>query len=192
MLLDDDETVLRRAGEWLRQTGFDVTVFAQPDDAIRFVQQASVQVAMVDLHMDPAGQADTIHTLHAASPHTRIIAMAAFPRVAHIIAAIRAGARDVLEKPIQQPSLAEAVDRQLLDAGVAVRGEHDFNQRLGTRIRTLRTRADRTLANVADNCGLTAAQLSQIELGKSATTTWSLARIAAALGLPPHEMLRDL
>jgi FixJ family two-component response regulator len=122
----------------------------------------------------------------------RIIAMCAFPDVPLVVGAMRAGALDLLEKPVQRESLLAAVERQLADAGLAIRSESDFNRRLGTRIRAVRTQAQRTLNEVAADCGLTAAQVSQIELGKTATTTWSLARICGALGLPLDRLLTGL
>jgi DNA-binding XRE family transcriptional regulator len=88
---------------------------------------------------------------------------------------------DLLEKPLQEPLVAAAVERQLAALGVAARSEEDFNRRLGARIRALRVHAQRTLAEVADEIGLSTAQMSQIELGKTSTTNWNLARICAAL-----------
>jgi DNA-binding Xre family transcriptional regulator len=109
-----------------------------------------------------------------------------------VIAALRAGARDVLEKPIQQPALLDAIGRQLAEIGVSVRCEEEYNQRLGARLRTVRLEASRTLHEVADVCGLSAAQLSHIELGKTGTSNWTLARICSALHTPPAKLLNGL
>jgi len=118
--------------------------------------------------------------------------MSAFPDVPQVVAAMRAGARDLLEKPIQQPALLEAVERQLTELGLGIRSEPEFNRRLGARLRAVRTHAQRTLPEVAEASGLTVSRLSQIELGKTGTTLWALARICSALQTPLDKLLADL
>ena len=98
----------------------------------------------------------------------------------------------MLEKPVQRATLLAALERQLVDMGMGVRSEEEFNRRLGARLRAMRGAADRTLNDVASACGLSSAQLSHIELGKTGTSTWSLARICSALGTPLAELLEDL
>jgi DNA-binding NtrC family response regulator len=181
LVIDDEEAVCRRLREWLGRVAYETVAFTDPHEGLRYGAKDACRVALVDLRLPNVDGADVIRALAAAAPQTRVIAMCAFPEARQVIAAIRAGARDVLEKPIQPTSLVEAVERQLVDAGLTVRSEREFNRRLGARIRLLRTKADRTLADVADVVGLTAAQLSQIELGKTATSTWTLARICHAL-----------
>jgi transcriptional regulator with XRE-family HTH domain len=45
---------------------------------------------------------------------------------------------------------------------------------------------------VAGQCGITSAQLSQIELGKSATGLFNLARVCSALGVSLEQLVRGL
>jgi DNA-binding XRE family transcriptional regulator len=118
--------------------------------------------------------------------------MSAFPRPDDVRQAIRAGARDLIEKPIKQPALFRALDRQLSEIGIAARTEQLFNVRLGARLRELREAAQRAQQDVAHDVGISPAQLSQIERGKTATTTWTLARIAGVLKIPLDSVLRDL
>lgn len=192
LVIDDEEAVCRRVGTWLREAACDVVTFTDPAEGLAHASRATCHVALVDLRLAGADGLEVLTTLRQTAPDTRLIAMSAFPEVGHVIAALRAGARDLLEKPVQQAALLEAVERQLLDAGVGIRSEQDFNQRLGARLRAVRTAADRTLADIANDCGLTVAQLSQIELGKSATSTWTLARIASALKTPLERLLNTL
>lgn len=192
LVIDDDEAVGRRLGGWLREAGFDVTTFTRPGEGLAHAARAPGPVALVDLHLAGADGLETIASLRVVAPQTRVIALSAFPDVPQVVAAVRAGARDLLEKPIQRESLLAALDRQLAETGLHIRDEEDFNRRLGARLRTVRTERELTLGDVAERCGLTAAQLSQIELGKSATSTWSLARIAAALETPLDRLLASL
>jgi len=169
-----------------------VLTFTRPRAGLGQARRVACPVAFRDRRLPEIEGVEVIAALREASPATRVIAMSAFPEVAQVIAAMRAGAGDVLEKPIQPEALRQALERQPADAGLHVRSEQDFNQRLGGQVRSVRAQAGRTLADVAEQCGLTAAQLSQIELGKTATTTWTLARIAAALGTPLEKLMRGM
>lgn len=192
LVIDDEEAVCRRVGAWLREAACDVVTFTDPNQGLAHARQAPCQVALVDLRLAHADGLEVIARLRQAAPSTRVVAMCAFPEPRQVIAAVRAGARDLLEKPVQRETLLEALERQLAEIGLTARCEDEFNRRLGARIRAVRTQAERTLADVADKCGLTAAQLSQIELGKSGTTAWGLARICGALQTPMAELLRGL
>lgn len=192
LVIDDDTAVCRQVVGWLHEADCDAVSFTQADEGVRYAREVRCQVALVDLRLAEADGVDVIAALHRDVPETRLIALGAFPDAPLIIRALRAGARDVLEKPVQPGPLRAAVERQLAEGGLIVRNEQEFNQRLGARLRGLRTAANRTLADVAEQCGLTVAQVSQIELGKSATSTWTLARLAAALRTPLDRLFTGL
>lgn len=138
-------------------------------------------VALVDLNLPDAAGPALIRDIRHISPPTRVLAVSAFPDSAELLAAFRAGAVDVIEKPIQPDRLVHDVERQLADAGILARDETDFNRRLGARLRRVRLRCDRTIQELADAASITPAQISQIESGRSGTSTWTLARLCAAL-----------
>jgi DNA-binding NtrC family response regulator len=192
LVIDDDDAVCRKVGGWLRESACDVVTFTDPDAALTHASRAPGQVGLIDLRLGGTDGVSVVAALGKAAPEMRLIAMSAFPDAKQVIAAMRAGARDLLEKPIQREALLAALERQLAEVGVQVRSEDEFNRRLGARVRSVRSQAKRTLAAVAGDCGLTVAQLSQIELGKSATSTWGLARICSALATPMDRLLRDL
>lgn len=192
LVIDDDESVCRKLSGWLAEAAFDVVTFTDPAAGLEHARKVFSQVALVDLRLPDTDALELIGALRAASPRTHVVALSAFPEVAQVLAAMRAGARDVLEKPIQPPALFAALERQLIELGVSVRSEEEYNRRLGARLRAVRAEANLTLSDVASTCGLTAAQLSHIELGKTATSTWTLARIAGALNTPLTTLLGGL
>ncbi len=192
LVIDDDEAVGRQLAGWLREAACDAVTFTDGLAGVRHAERAPPQLALVDLRLGEVDGCAVIADLRRTRPTLRIIALSAFPDVAQVVAAMRAGACDLLEKPIQREPLLAAVDRRLAETGLGVRTETEFNRRLGARLRAVRTQAEKTLNDLAAECGLTAAQLSQIELGKTATTTWSLARIAGALGLPLDRLMSGL
>lgn len=183
LIIDDDASLCQKLSGWLAGEAFRVTTSTDPSDGLRQATATAFDVALVDLVMPEMDGAEVIQTLCHASPRTRVVAMCAFTDSDQFIRARRAGARAVLSKPIQQLILLEEIDRQLAELGLGVRTEEDFNLRLGSRIREIRQGAGRTLQDVASLAEITAAQLSQIELGKTATSTWTLARISGVLNV---------
>jgi two-component system response regulator AtoC len=192
MVIDDDDAVCRKVAAWLREAACDVVTFTDPARGLEHAARAPGQIGLVDLRLAHTDGAEVIAALRTAAPDMRIVAMSAFPEARQVVAAMRAGASDLLEKPVQREPLLDALERQLAQVGVSVRSEKEFNERLGARLRAVRMQAARTLADIAADCGLTVAQLSQIELGKSATSTWGLARIGSALKTPLDKLLADL
>lgn len=192
LVIDDEDSVCRKLAGWLTEAAYDVVTFTDPAAGVDHAGRIFSQLALVDLRWPDADGIEVIRHLLRVSPRTRILALAAFPEVAHVLAAIRAGARDVLEKPVQAPVLLAALERHLGEIGVSVRTEAEFNRRLGARLRAARLEAELTLADVARAAGLSAAQLSHIELGKTATSTWTLARICSSLNQPPAAIVSGL
>ncbi|MBU0640812.1 MAG: response regulator [Planctomycetes bacterium] len=184
LVIDDDRAVCRQLHGWLEAAAYDVSTFTEASAGLQYAARVPCQLALVDLRLPDADGSETIEALLRICADTRVIAMSAFPDGQQVIAAVRAGARDVLEKPLQQPTLLPALERQLAAVGIPARSERDFNRWLGGRVRAARREAGQTLSDLARMSELSAAQVSQIELGKTATSTWTLARICGALKIP--------
>jgi FixJ family two-component response regulator len=184
LVIDDDDAVCRRLGSWLREAGCDAVTFTSAVEGLAHIARAACQVAYVDLRLAEGDGVAVIAALAKLPAPPRIVALGAFPDARQVIAAMRAGAADLLEKPVQREPLLAALEQQLAAAGLFPRSEEEFNRRLGARLRSLRAARERTLADVAGECGMTASQLSQIELGKCTATSWALARICGALRIP--------
>ena len=152
LVIDDDESVCRKLAGWLAEAAYDLATFTDPVAALEHAAKVEFQIAVVDLRMPNKDGVELIAELRQLSPDTRILAMTAFPEVPQVIAAIRAGARDVLEKPVQAASLFAALERQLAEGGLSVRSEAEFNRRLGARIRSARAAMNMTLNDVSATC----------------------------------------
>ena len=192
LVIDDDQAVCRRLRGWLAADGYEVATFTRPPAGLEHARRESCELALVDLHLPDADGVEIITRLQAASPQMRIVAMGAFPQTDQVLRAIRAGARDLIEKPIRHATLLRTLHRQLAEVGIPARTEQQFNRRLGARLRRLRKDAQRKQQEVAKAAGITPAQLSQIELGKTATSTWTLARISSALRITLASLFEGL
>ncbi len=192
LVIDDDASVCRRLQGWLDAAAVDVMTCTTAAEGLQLAERVGFELALVDLRMPDQDGSDLIASLHSVSPRTRVVAMSAFPEPQLVVAAMRAGANDLLEKPIQQGTLLETLDRQLAQVGCLARTEEEFNRRLGNRLRSLRRERGLTLLQVTEGCGISSAQLSHIELGKTATTTWTLARICRAMGVSIDNVFSSL
>jgi len=185
LVIDDEQAVCRQLQRWLADEAFDVVTFTSAAEALRYARNDHCPLVLADLRMPDCDGAELVRKLCAARADVRVIGVIAFPEIAHVMAAIRAGVRDVLEKPLQRATVLAALERQLVDLGFVAHTEEAFNRRLGARLRGLRAAAGLTLKQVAEQTGITDVQVSQIELGKTATSTWTLARLCGALRISP-------
>ncbi len=192
LVIDDDDAICRRIGDWLSADGFEVGAFHDPQAGLASARQQPFDLALVDLRLGELDGSAILATLHRDSPATRLIAMAAFPEPEHEAQARSNGAAELLTKPIQRETLLAALRRQLAEIGIVARNEVEFAAWLGEHLREKRARCGLKQSDVALAVGITKAQLSQIESGRTGTSAWTLARIAAVLRIPlPALFQRD-
>lgn len=192
LVIDDDPSVCAQVQTWLSAEAFEVQAFTDPIAAVRHAAENPCELALVDLRMPDTDTPRLVRKLLEQSNATRVVVMAAFPEADSMQRALAAGARDSIRKPLDRGELLALLERELGFLGVAGRTEKHFNRRLGVRLRELRRAANRTQHEIARRAGITPAQLSQIELGKTATTTWTLARICGAMKMPLHSVFDRL
>ena len=77
-------------------------------------------------------------------------------------------------------------------ARVRVRTRTQLNKLIGRKIRAERLRQNIGLRELSERSGLTASQVSQVELGKNAASIWALVRIANSLGVHASEFLSEV
>lgn len=111
LVVDDDETLLRAYSTAARR-GVHVITAATREMARALAREHRPAVAIIDLQLGAESGIDTIRDVRTASPDSRIIMITGYGSIESTVAALRAGAHDVLEKPC---TLAEILRR--LDGG---------------------------------------------------------------------------
>src|SRR5512136_1989113 len=81
--------------------------------ALQFIH-ARPQIILVDIDDARAG-ITSLETLHTALPETRLYAISKITDPKLIIAAVRAGAREFLPKPLRPGSLSQAIGRYVAE-----------------------------------------------------------------------------
>ncbi|MBL8819068.1 MAG: response regulator transcription factor [Planctomyces sp.] len=117
-VIDDDSAVLNVLQFMLQQSGYDVQGYQSSIEFLRQSETLPPGVVVTDQVMSQAEGIEVQRQL-ANRPHQfRVILMTAFPRTSLAVAAMKAGAVTVLDKPFDRADLLAAVEeglRQLSD-----------------------------------------------------------------------------
>lgn len=113
LLVDDDRNLLESMGEWLRSKSFHVDEVASVDMARQRLSRERYDLALVDLRLPDGDGFDVLDSMRTACPEASVILMTGYGTVDTAIEAIRAGAFDLLTKPLIDQELEMAIDRAL-------------------------------------------------------------------------------
>ncbi len=108
----DDEAASREAvARALEKAGHAVTAFALPGDALRAIKASPPAVLVSDLMMPEMDGLTLLREARAVDPDLAVVFITAFGTVDKAVAAMRAGADDFLQKPVDLHELRERVAR---------------------------------------------------------------------------------
>jgi DNA-binding NtrC family response regulator len=130
LVIDTDPTYRRNAGRFLTEHGY--TVF-EADSANRGLEEARLRkprFALVDLAFQASSGMDLVEQLRAASQPLDVVCVARGCALTHVVSAVRAGALDVMERPVD----GERLIRLLAQAALPrpdLRGTETGNRPLG-------------------------------------------------------------
>src|SRR3954454_2112563 len=114
VLIVEDEKVLRESlAELLGEEGYEVLQAADGKAAYDAVLQRAVDLVITDVRMPEMDGMQLLDHLQRVAPQTPVIVITAFGTVESAVAAMRAGARDYLLKPVQFDDVLLKVQRAL-------------------------------------------------------------------------------
>ena len=93
--------------------GYEVLAARHGDAALRTLRAERVDILVVDLFVPGTNGVDCVRQARLAAPHCQVIALSAGAPVHTVVSAMKAGALDVLEKPLDGDRVLLAVDRAL-------------------------------------------------------------------------------
>jgi DNA-binding NtrC family response regulator len=111
LLVDDDTSLCETLALGLRKRGFEVASRTAADDALRALETGDFDVVVTDLNMRRVGGIELCERVVANRPDVPVLVLTAFGNLDSAVAAIRAGAYDFINKPIEIDALRIAVDR---------------------------------------------------------------------------------
>ncbi|MGR3485269.1 MAG: ActR/PrrA/RegA family redox response regulator transcription factor [Paracoccaceae bacterium] len=114
LLVDDDETFVRRLARAMEKRGFAVETAESVAEGRAIAAQRPPAYAVVDLRLEDGNGLDVVETLRERRPDARIVVLTGYGAIATAVAAVKIGATDYLSKPADA---ADVMDALLAPAG---------------------------------------------------------------------------
>jgi DNA-binding NtrC family response regulator len=111
LLVDDDATLTETLALGLRKRGFDVTPRTTAAEAMKALEAEDFDVVVTDLNMHGVGGIELCEHIVDNRPDIPVLVLTGFGSLESAISAIRAGAYDFINKPVELDVLVIAVDR---------------------------------------------------------------------------------
>lgn len=111
LLVDDEVDFLETLSERMRLRDMDVTTSASPLDAIKKVQEKDYDAIIMDLKMPQMDGLQLLKVLKEKNPDLQIILLTGHATVEKGIEAMKLGATDFLEKPVDLNVLTEKIHK---------------------------------------------------------------------------------
>jgi DNA-binding NtrC family response regulator len=113
LLVDDDRLVLDGMADWLRGKGFDVAEAATCREARSLIDSSTFDLVLTDIRLQDGDGFDVLEHCRVRLPETSVILITGYATAETGIEAIRAGACDLLTKPLIDDELELAIGRAL-------------------------------------------------------------------------------
>ncbi len=113
LLIDDDRLLLDSMAGWLREQGYDVAAVTSRAAALACLAERPVDLVLADIRLADGDGFEILAHSRERYPQTTVVLMTGYATVETGIEALRAGAFDLLTKPLIDEELAMAIDRAL-------------------------------------------------------------------------------
>ena len=116
LLVEDKESLRRVLRLTLENAGYSVTEAADARVALNEIARAPHRIVLTDLRMPNGSGLDVLHAARAADSDIPVIVMTAFGSIDEAVQAMKDGAHDFLQKPVDSNHLLLLVERALEQA----------------------------------------------------------------------------
>src|ERR671939_921952 len=116
LLVEDKDSLRRVLCLTLENAGYSVTESADARAAIQEISRAPHRLVLTDLRMPHGSGLDVLHAARAADPDIPVIVMTAYGSIDEAVQAMKDGAHDFLQKPVDSNHLLLLVERALEQA----------------------------------------------------------------------------
>jgi CheY-like chemotaxis protein len=122
LLVDDDETIRETLSAILENSGFQVVVAANVNDALSLIGSQTFDVLLSDLHMPGPGDGLTVvSAMRHANPKALTLILSSYPAMKEAAEAILLQADDVLVKPMAVVMLVDLIRGRLKQRTIPAR-----------------------------------------------------------------------
>lgn len=113
VLIDDETDIVEAVSEMLELEGFSVATFTDPNLALKSLKNHSQSVVLCDVRMPKIDGLTLLSLIQHRSPHVPVLLMSGHGDIPMAIEAIKLGAFDFLEKPLNTADLVEKLNLAL-------------------------------------------------------------------------------
>src|SRR5262245_9150418 len=113
LLVDDDRLVLDAMASWLREQGYDVQAASGKQAAIGQIGQTRFDLVIADIRLGDVDGFEILSHCRELYPQTTVVLITGYGTIETGIEALRAGAFDLLTKPLIDEELSMSIDRAL-------------------------------------------------------------------------------
>src|SRR5262245_55505864 len=118
LLVDDDRLVLDAMATWLREQGYEVLAASGKAASFAYLAERHIDLVLADIRLADGDGFEILAHCRQEYPHVTVILITGYATVETGIEALRAGAFDLLTKPLIDEELGMAIDRALMQREV--------------------------------------------------------------------------
>jgi FixJ family two-component response regulator len=112
-VVDDEPAVCRSVSQTLQRSGYTVSCFTDAAHCLRQIQVQSCDLLITDVKMPGIDGIELVRRVKCIVPWLPILVITGFGDIQMAVKAVKAGALEFIEKPLQKQSLLEAVQSAL-------------------------------------------------------------------------------
>jgi len=119
VLVVDDEAIVRESiRDWLKNSGYQVSVAESGEEALKMIEQQNFGVMIVDLRLPGINGIEVLRKAKTLKPEIKSIVITAYPNMMSQEEATKLGAIDYLVKPVFPDKLEALINETLGKAEV--------------------------------------------------------------------------
>ena len=142
LIVDDEKSIRRTLGEFLRDAGYAVVEAEDADIALKQLSENVFDVVVSDIILPRVTGVELLRLIHEASPHVQVVMMTGEPTVETATESLRAGAADYLLKPVSKSDILRSVGNAM-----RIKGLEDTRRRLEAENQAYRENLERLVAD---------------------------------------------
>ncbi len=117
LVVDDEQSLRESCASLLKSAGFEATVCARGDDALRLLRNRRFDIILVDLYLPRVSGLEVLDVALEANRDSKVIVMTEIPSVESSVSALTSGAWDYLLKPFSAAQFEILVGRAAHEIG---------------------------------------------------------------------------